>query len=878
MNFFLIQDDKGHFERKKNLNSAFALNPKFPITMYRSALWICVASLLLVCSCQNPGPLPETPDSPARTPEEEAFTFQIEDGFEVQLVASEPLVEAPVHIQFDEDGRLWVLEMRGYMNDMEGSEENLPVGSVAILEDTDGDGEMDRRTVYLDSLFMPRSLGLYKNGALVAENHALWWTEDTDGDWKADLKVLVDSTYSANGLPEHSDNGFVRNADNWYYSAKSRLRYKRMGDNWIRDSTEFRGQWGITQDDEGRLIYNYNWSQLHGDLVPANYLSRNPNHQPTSGIDHGYTIDRRVYPIRSNLAVNRGYIPGTLDSANRLLEFTSACSPIINRAHLFPEEYYGNIFVLENAGNLVKRNVVKQNGILVEAFDPNPGREFMASTDERFRPVHGTFGPDGGFYLVDMYQGIVQHGAYMTDYLREKILERKLDSPGHMGRIWRIVPKGAKLQEAPKLSNASTEELVAYLSHPDGWYRDMAQRLLVEKSEPTSIPILENMLKSQGQELAKFHALWTLEGMGELSPEILLEALTDPSDLVKVTALRQLETFALADSEIQVQVGERASQLAENASEKLALQLALSAYSFPSASSNLILQSILQKYGHLALIRDAVMSSLANREWEFLQSLIDHPNWQDQNSDREIVLEMLAGAILKKGDSNQILALFEVLNSIQVTWEKEVILNGLAIKAGELKEAGAIRLAQKPKFLDQDLPLDPSRKQFLLRAFSWPGFKPSAASHGESILDEKGMKLFAEGRQKYLTSCSGCHGNNGKGASRMGPPLAGSEWVLGDEVRLSLILLHGIEGPIEVAGKKYDAPEILPVMPSHSTLDDGSIAAILTYIRNEWGNQAPSVTGRTVGSTRVLNQGRVYPWSAAELNAHIQKSASTPKP
>lgn len=112
----------------------------------------------------------------------------------------------------------------------------------------------------------------------------------------------------------------------------------------------------------------------------------------------------------------------------------------------------------------------------------------------------------------------------------------------------------------------------------------------------------------------------------------------------------------------------------------------------------------------------------------------------------------------------------------------------------------------------------------------------------------------------------------------MGPPLAGSEWVLGDEVRLSLILLHGIEGPIEVAGKKYDAPEILPVMPSHSTLDDGSIAAILTYIRNEWGNQAPAVTGRTVGSTRVLNQGRVYPWSAAELNAHIQKSASNPKP
>ncbi|TNF44048.1 MAG: dehydrogenase, partial [Cytophagales bacterium] len=196
--------------------------------MHRSALLICAVGLSFFFSCQNPGPTPETPDSPPRSPEEELKTFQVESGFEVQLVASEPMVEAPVHIQFDEDGRLWVLEMRGYMNDIEGSEEKLPVGSVAVLEDTDGDGMMDKRTVYLDSLVMPRSLGLYKNGALIAENNALWWTEDQDGDGRADIKSLVDSTYSANGLPEHTDNGFVRNVDNWYYSAKSRLRYKNI--------------------------------------------------------------------------------------------------------------------------------------------------------------------------------------------------------------------------------------------------------------------------------------------------------------------------------------------------------------------------------------------------------------------------------------------------------------------------------------------------------------------------------------------------------------------------------------------------------------------------------------------------------------------------
>src|SRR5690349_12236926 len=134
-----------------------------------------------------------------------------------------------------------------------------------------------------------------------------------------------------------------------------------QGDKWIRDSTEFRGQWGISHDDAGRLFYNYNWSQLHADLVPPSSLSRNPHHKPTTGIDHGLTLDRRVYPIRSNPAVNRGYIPGTLDDQGRLREFTAACSPYVYRAHNLPNEYYGNAFVAEPSGNLVKRNIVDED-------------------------------------------------------------------------------------------------------------------------------------------------------------------------------------------------------------------------------------------------------------------------------------------------------------------------------------------------------------------------------------------------------------------------------------------------------------------------------------------------------------------------------------
>ena len=847
--------------------------------MFRGSLLTCVVGTLLCLSCKESGPLPETLDSPARTAEEELKTFQIESGFEVQLVASEPLVESPVIIHFDEDGRLWVVEMRGYMSDIEGSEENQPVGSVAILEDTDGDGLMDKRTVYLDSLIMPRALGLFKNGALVAENNKLWLTQDLDGDWKADSKILLDSTYSANGIPEHSDNGFVRNSDNWYYSAKSRLRYRFQDETWIRDTTEFRGQWGISQDDEGRLIYNYNWSQLHGDLVPANYLSRNKNHKPSTGIDHGLTIDRKVFPIRSNPAVNRGYIPGTLDSAGRLFEFSSACAPTVYRSQLFPKEYHGNIFVLENAGNLVKRNVVTEKGVFLEAHDPNPGTEFFASTDERFRPVYATVGPDGGFYLADMYQGIVQYGSYMTPYLKEQTLKRGLDSPGHMGRIWRVVPKGFDPKKAPKLSQASIQDLVQYLSHQDGWFRDMAQRLLVEKNDPKSVGPLEDLVKNGKSELGRFHALWTLEGMGKVNAPLLLEVLENGTDLLKTTVLRQLEISAAKDPGILRQLEAIAIDLADKASDKLALQLALSSEIFSPEVKINFLSQIIDDYSHLALIRDAVMSSLEDQEYHFLQKIMTTKTWTEANPDREVFLEMLTSAIINNREQAEITGLLAISDSKEMGWKESVILAGMAIQAGDIDQPGLVVLQSEPSiFKRTDLPINQNRMAMLKRLFSWPGYQPSAKLISTGNLDEKAMKQFADGRQKYLVSCAGCHGNNGKGAARMGPPLAGSEWVVGDEVRLSLIMLHGLEGPVEVAGKKYDAPEILPVMPSHSTMDDAVIASILTYIRNEWGNEAPPVSGRTVGSTRHLNQGRVYPWSATELKKHMERLVSNSKP
>ncbi|MCS5490072.1 DUF7133 domain-containing protein [Algoriphagus limi] len=833
--------------------------------------------LSALASCKEPGPLPETPDSPVRSPEEEILSFQIDRGLEVQLVAQEPLVESPVIIQFDQWGRLWVVEMRGYMNDLEGSEEHQRVGRIAILEDQDGDGEMDHRITYLDSLIMPRALGLFGNGALIAENNSLWITEDLDGDWKADRKVLLDSTYAANGIPEHSDNGFLRNLDNWYYSAKSRIRYKLVNREWIRDSTEFRGQWGISQDDQGRLIYNYNWSQLHGDLLPPNSIGRNENHQPSSGIDYGLTIDRRVYPIRSNPAVNRGYIPGTLDSAKRLLEFTSASAPTVYRSSLLPQEYHGNMFVMENAGNLIKRNVVTENGIYLEAKDPNPGREFMASTDERFRPVFATVGPDGGLYIADMYQGIVQHGSYMTDYLKEQTLNRKLDHPGHMGRIWRIVPKRTSFRSPEKLGGLPVEELIPYLEHSDGWYRDMAQRLLVESGQKNLASQLENFISSQAKtDLGKIHALWTLEGLQVLNPEFLLEVLEKADYAVKTHVLRLLEPFAEKNFEIASTLAEVIQNNLNQASPRFKLQVALSSYVFDPGDQMKILTSVLNEFEEDPVFRDAILSSLQGQEYEFLSYLGDSEWSETEGQEKAIFLEMLTSAIVQGGDLVEVQSLVAQIEKASNHWTSKAILSGLATQGGNPDNLGKFTLNGQPLLFGDNNPI--SDNSALARAknlFKWDGFSPEKSKEGALALDENSQKLFTEGRQKYLASCAGCHGGNGAGVNRMGPPLNGSEWVIGDERRLALILLHGIEGPISVKGKLYDAPEILPVMPSHSTMDDRSIAAILTYIRNEWGNHAGPIPPRLVGGTRHTSQGRVYPWSETELNAHIAKLNQT---
>ncbi|MFT5884206.1 MAG: mono/diheme cytochrome c family protein/glucose/arabinose dehydrogenase [Arcticibacterium sp.] len=825
----------------------------------KSSLWLLALLSFGMISSDDP--------SPPRSAEEELKTFQIAEGFKIELAAAEPLIQDPVFIKFDERGRLWVIEMRGYMQTIDGANEDAPIGKVAFLEDKNGDGQLDTRTTYADSLVMPRALAFYLDGVLIAEAGPLWFYEDLNGDGKSDKRTLVDSTYGANGLPEHAPNGLLLGMDNWLYNAKSDTRYKRQGEVWKKEKTEFRGQWGIAKDDYGRLYYNYNWSQLHADLVPPNYLNRNPNYESTTGIDHGLSQDRRVFPIRPNPAVNRGYIPGTLNEKGSLIEFTSACSPFIARDNLFyPADFKGNALVCEPAGNLIKRNLIKEDGIYMNATNAYESFEFLASTDERFRPVSITSGPDGAIYVADMYRGINQHAAYMTEYLTKQTLERGLDKHIHLGRIWKITPEDFEdfpLENPDVFWQLNTDGLGDFLMHPIAWFRDQSFRVILERRPMNIEDVLANVLKSKSV-TGKMAAISILNELNTLRPEVALSFLSDPSDKVKALTLRLLGKQALTTPDLTKKIEDALVNKLNAQNDVFTLQILLSSNAYSQGFAFHAIQKILIRNGDDPLMREATLSALDNREAALLSYLLQDPTWKSASDGKKIFLEQLAIIILKRRDEKEISHFLETLSKTD-DWQKSALIEGAALQI-KTSSLAPIRLKTKPTYLDN------KAFETLEKGLTWPGKKKvKTETNTASKLDAKGMKQFVAGRQGYLSYCAGCHGADGNGMKRFAPPLEGSDWVTGSPDRLALLLSYGIEGPIEVKGRIYDVPDILPVMPSHGTLALDDMANIITYIRNAWGHSAEATSARTVGMLRIKTQGKVTPWTTAELNSKMEE-------
>lgn len=557
--------------------------------------------------------------SPVIPPSESIKMMKAEEGFEVKLVASEPLISTPVALLFDHKDRIWVLEMSGYMPDSVGTGEDIPSGKVVILEDTNHDGVADERKIFLDSLVLPRAFCLIENGILVAEPPNLWYYEIIND--KPGKRVLVDDKYTGEGNVEHHPNGLLRAMDNWIYNAKSSKRYRKQGDKWIIEQTHFRGQWGISQDNYGRLYYNSNSTNLIGDYFTPGFGSYNKDQRNIAGYNEISVKDNRVYPARPTPGVNRGYMEDILDDSLRLVNFTAACGPVIYRGDLFGAAYNQNAFVAEPTANLIKRNILHESGYIVNGEQAYQAKEFLTSTDERFRPVNLYNGPDGALYVADMYRGIIQHKTYLTPYLKAEIRRRNLTLPLGLGRIYKIVPKNKKIKNV-KFPDAA-DKLVALLGHPNGWVRDKAQQILVDRKDNQSIKALQQSIKEINNPLKVVHALWTLEGLGSLRMEDVLSLLKQKSWPVRVQALSVLPSVITKSSYNQYTLALE-QMLSEN-DELAAPYIAYLTHfiqPFDKVAANRLLQNLTKKYPDNRYVADAIISNLQDREEIYQKEII----------------------------------------------------------------------------------------------------------------------------------------------------------------------------------------------------------------------------------------------------------------
>lgn len=817
----------------------------------------------------QPPPNPDwvIPPAPVLSPEKALETFTLPEGFHIELVASEPLVHDPVEIEFDGEGRMWVVEMRGYMPNPEGEGEDQPVGRVVVLEDLDGDGMMDASTVFADGLVMPRALGLVAQGVLVAEPPHLWYFKDLNSDLVADQKILVADDYGGTENPEHTANALRWGMDNWIYSANHTTRFKFVDGSFIREPTVFRGQWGLSMDDYGRPIFNSNSDQLRGDLLPGELMTRNPSISRPAGVNHRIATDQRVWPSRITPGVNRGYQRGVLNEHGVLTRFTAACGPVIYRGNLMPEEFIGNAFVAEPSGNLIKRNIIEETDGVLSAKQAYTGLEFLTSTDERFRPVNLNNGPDGALYIVDFYRGIIQHRIYMTTFLRRQVEDRELDVPTGLGRIYRVYHKDyLPSRKGPGLASMTSSALVNQLNHQNGWRRDTAQRLLVEKQQKEIVPRLKEMAINSDSHLGRLHALWTLDGLNQIDIPTLDRAMLDRHPKVKAAAL-QIAGPLISESGL----AEKLKMLTGDEDPYVRWHAYLQLNTLGDEAHEIAVERLIKEHEQ-AIARDALLSGFAGEEIELLEVLLKDLDSRPPSEGINQLAKLLSKNVFQTRTGDQVEALIQLITrmgALDQGLQASAIEGILSLKPRPQRNQPApkvkpVILSSEPELLNQLLGADsPEIKELgskLAEFISWPNKFVQNAAPEVAALTKEEESLKELGALLYTASCAACHQPHGNGQDGLAPPLVDSEWVLGSEKRLARVVLHGLTGPIIVKGEEYSL-----AMPGLSVFNDEQIAAILTYVRREWGHEASPVSPETVGEVRQEDPDRFDMWTAEEL-------------
>jgi putative membrane-bound dehydrogenase-like protein len=606
-----------------------------------------VLGLVCLIACAA---LAETPKSALepRSPDASLRCLHARSGFTVELVVAEPLVQSPIALDWGPDGKLWVVEMPDYPLGVDNK--GKPGGRVRYLEDPKGDGHYTRSTVFLDNLPYPTGVMAWRKGVLVTCAPDIFYAEHTDGDGRADRREVLFTGFGEVN-PQHRVNGLRWGLDNWIYCANGDFAQVRDRGTALPGGTSGQGTPFTKEEDVRRLLYSgarikslktgaivdirnrdFRFRPDEGLLDPQTgqsqygrdcndwgdwfgcnnakpmwhfaladqYLRRNPYvAAPNPRVDAPPAVTFTRGPVGRDTGTPRS------DKGNA---FTSGCGITIYRDDLFGSEFAGNWFVCEPVHNLVHRELTLAQGVTFtsrRAAD-EPASEFLASSDVWFSPTMVRTGPDGALWVVDMYRKVLEHPNWLPAGWEKKVDVR---AGYDKGRIYRVYPTGHKPRPIPRLDILDTAGLVAALDSPNGWQRDTAQQLLVQRSDPAAVPLLEKQVAENRRPLCRLHALCTLDGLAALQPATLRRALADSHPGVRRHAVRLCETRLAKAPEL----GPALLRLAADPDPQVRLQLAYSLGEWDDPQAGRTLGRLLVQEAHDPYLSAAAMSSLTRK-------------------------------------------------------------------------------------------------------------------------------------------------------------------------------------------------------------------------------------------------------------------------
>lgn len=644
----------------------------------------------------------------ALEPEEALKSFQLREGFNIELFAAEPDVLDPVEMVFDEQGNAFVVEMPDYPFKPEPGKE---AGRIKVLQDTNGDGRIDRTVIFADSLTEATSMLPWKGGLLVTTAPYILYLKDTNADFVADTREVLFSGFFANNSEAQITN-LRFGVDNWIYAANNgqagQVTFTQKPDapalsmsgadfRFRLDRNQFEleagaAQFGQTMDDWGHRFITQNTLHIRHVVIPWRYLHRHPHLPSTTSVfnisDHDLEMYQQTPPpywrAERTRRRQKQYAEEKLDRVEYAEDhFTGSSGGTIYDGDAFPPEYYGNVFTGDVAGNLVHRDVLvaleEQPTFVARRDEGEKTREFLTSSDPWFRPASFTVGPDGFLYIIDMYRQHIETPLSIPEDLKA---DMDFLNGSNRGRIYRITPEKVDKSQntTPKLNTKSSEEYVRLLAHPNRWWRLQAQRLLLEKQDLSVVPQVKSLLTGNDARV-RLHALYVLEGMNALDASLVSNALKDPHPGIREHGIILSERYPGLLPQLLESVNDT--------SLRVVFQAALSAGEFTDQKSLDALAKVVAFHGKDPWFRTAVLSAKSGPTVAILERLIRQYSFTSESAPwKTSFVEDLSFAIGSSNEMKEINSLLDILSSASVQKQSQWQLAGLGgLKKGLQKSS-----------------------------------------------------------------------------------------------------------------------------------------------------------------------------------------------